>query len=348
LSKLTRRRLIALASVPAAIALSRIAGAAPRPITESGFVPVGGIEQWMAIRGRDRSRPALLFLHGGPCEAQSAFLSLFAPWEERYVVATWDQRGSGRTFEKTGTSTPNMTMEQLARDAVEVTQHTLARLKANKLILVGHSWGAELGLSVIRLRPELFHAFVGTGQPINGKDTFEAMRSSAIAAAEAAGDAQAVAELKGLTASDFSGSKISTFFKWIRAPFAKTDLDFVIKRQTLLGSPEAPANVAAADFFASNPWPGDPATHPVCLQSLMPFSFTFDARAAGTDLPVPYFVIQGRDDIRCPPEAARAFVNQVRAPAKGFTAIDGGHFACWSNPKGFLDALDADISRLGI
>ena len=312
-------------------------------------MPVGGIDQWVAIRGRDRSRLAILFLHGGPCEAESPFLPLFAPWEERYVVAQWDQRGAGRTFGKNGTP-PNLTMDQLTQDAIEVTQHVLRRVKAHKLILVGFSWGADLGLNVIRRRPELFHAFVGTGQPINGRDTFESMRSSAAARAEAAGDAQAAAELKQFTVPDFVDmTKLHTFFKWT-APFPNPgpDWDFIGKLFGLLGSPVKPASAAAADFFASNPAPDGPASHPVCLQKLIPYSFEFDARAGGLDLKVPYFVIQGRDDPRCPPEFARAFVNQVHAPAKNFTAIDGGHFACLSNPTGFLNALDSDVLTLGI
>ena len=154
--------------------------------------------------------------------------------------------------------------------------------------------------------------------------------------------------MKGLTGSDFTDTSIRTFFKWNRAPFAKTDIDFIIKRQALLGSPDKPASAAAAAFFAFNPWPGDPAAHPVCLEKLMPFADEFEAAAGGYDLPVPFFVIQGRDDIRCPPAAARAFVERVGAPAKGYTAIDGGHFACFSNPAGFLNALDSDIRGLGI
>jgi pimeloyl-ACP methyl ester carboxylesterase len=139
---LTRRHLLSLAAGTAATAFvpTAWAAAAPQPISEDGFVRIGGIEQWVAIRGRDRSRPAMLFLHGGPCEAESPFLSLFAPWEERYVVAQWDQRGTGRTFGRSGTP-PNMTMEQLTKDAIEVTQYVLNRVQAHKLILVGFSWG---------------------------------------------------------------------------------------------------------------------------------------------------------------------------------------------------------------
>ena len=345
---LTRRHLLAVAAVQATTAVTPKAFALPSPIMEEAFVPVGGIEQWVAIRGQDRSRPPILFLHGGPCEAESPFLSLFAPWEERYVVAQWDQRGTGRTFEKSGTP-PNMTMEQLTQDAIEVTQYVLSRLNAQKLILVGFSWGAALGLNVIRARPELYRAFVGTGQPINGRDIFEKMRSSAADRAAAAGDVQAAAQLKQLTVSDFADmTKLHTFFRWT-APFPNPgpDWDFIGKMFSLLGSPGKPASAAAADFFAANPAPDNPAAHPVCLQKLLPYASEFDARAGGTDLKVPYFVIQGRNDPRCSPEAAREFVSQVHAPVKNFTTIDGGHFACLSNPTGFLDALDSDIRKLG-
>jgi len=345
---ISRRRLLSLAAVPASIALAPAVWAEPEPITTERFAPIGGIEQWIAIRGRDRSRTALLFLHGGPCEAHSPFLSVFAPWEERYVVAQWDQRGSGRTFGKNGTSTPNMTLEQLAQDAVEVTQYVLNQLKPQKLILVGHSWGAMLGLSVIRLRPELFHAFVGTGQPVNGREILEGMRSAAVARAQAAGDLQSVAELRGLSESDFADmTKLTTLFRW-GSGFPAVDIDYLISRGALLGTPDKPASIAAADFYASNPNPAEPASRPVCLAKLGRYVVAFDAKAAGYDLPVPFFVIQGRDDTRTPPEAAHAFLSQVRAPAKGFTAIDGGHFACFTNPVGFLNALDSDIRKLSI
>lgn len=345
--RLTRRHLFGLAAAPAVMALAPAACVSLRPIADEGFTPIGGIEQWIAIRGRNRSQTPLLFLHGGPGEAQSAFLPVFAPWEERFVVAQWDQRGTGRTFGKNGTATPNMTLEQLTRDVVEVTQYVLGRLNARKLVLVGHSWGTILGMSAIRLRPELFHAFVGTGQVVSGTEIIENMRSSAIARAQAAGDDQSATAIKALNLRDVDLSDMSELgilFKWA-GPFPAVDLDFLRKRGALLGSPQNPASVAAADFYASNPDPRNPAARPFSLLKLWRYVYGFDARSAGYDLSIPFFVIQGRDDTRTPSEAAHAFVNQVRAPLKGYTAIDGGHFACFSNPAGFLDALASDLRR---
>jgi pimeloyl-ACP methyl ester carboxylesterase len=348
---MSRRQLLRLAAVPASIALTpATALAAAQSIASERFVSIGGIEQWVAIRGRDRTRTPLLFLHGGPGEAQSAFLPIFAPWEDRFVVAHWDQRGSGRTFGKNGTATPDMTLEQMTRDVVEVAAYVLGQLNARKLVLVGHSWGTILGLGAIRLRPELFHAFVGTGQVVSGREIIERMRSSAIAQAQATGDAESVAALRAVNLRDPDLSdmrELGILFKW--APrFPPVDSAFLMSRGALLGSPANPASVAAADFFASNPDPRSPASRPFSLLRLWRYVYGFEALAAGYDLRIPFFVVQGREDTRTPPEAAHAFLSQVRAPAKRYTAIEGGHFACFSNPTEFLDALGSNIGRLGI
>lgn len=170
-----------------------------------------------------------------------------------------------------------------------------------------------MGLNVIRAKPELFHAFVGMGQPITGRDIFESRRSTAVARAQASGDAQAVAQLKQFTMADFADmTKFHNFFRWSGAPFPYPgpDWDYIGKMFSLLGPPDKPKSVAAADFFASNPPPDNSALQPVCLQKLLPYAMEFDARAGGTDLAVPYFVIQGHNDPICSPEAARAFMRR--------------------------------------
>jgi len=334
---ITRRHLLRLAGIPVAVTFAPSACTLLRPLDEAGFVSIGATEQWIEIHGRHRSHPPLLFLHGGPGEAQSPLRPMFAAWEERYVVAQWDQRGSGKTFAKGGTATPNMTLEQIARDAVEVTRHVLERLGERKLILVGHSWGALLGLEVVRLRPELFRAFVATGLPISGREIIEGMRTSAIARAQAANDTQAVAALTALVPADLSDmSKLGMVFRWA-APFPPVDRDYLSKQVALIRPPGEPASAAAEEWFSARQF---------SLSKLMHVILGFDARTAGHDLPVPFFIIQGRDDIRTPTAAANAFFSLVHAPMKGFTAIEGGHFACFTNAPGFLDALDAAMRRM--
>ena len=38
-------------------------------------------------------------------------------------------------------------------------------------------------------------------------------------------------------------------------------------------------------------------------------------------------------------DAAKAHVGAVYAPKKAFVPIDGGHFACFTNPEQFVDSM---------
>ena len=109
----SRRQLVQMA---AGAALFRAVPAlAAGGIDESGFVQIGGIDQWIAIQGRDRTNPVILYLHGGPGEAQSPFLDQFKPWERDFTVANWDQRGAGKTFGRNGAATPDMMLDRFVK-----------------------------------------------------------------------------------------------------------------------------------------------------------------------------------------------------------------------------------------
>ena len=135
-------------------------------IDEASFISIGGIEQWVTIRGQDRANPVLLVLHGGPGDVTNPWtFALFAPWEKHFTVVQWDQRGAGRTFSRTGpTVAPTMTLDRMAEDGFELLDYLRKHLGKDKIIVVGHSFGSIIGLRMVRARPDLFYAYVGTGQ----------------------------------------------------------------------------------------------------------------------------------------------------------------------------------------
>jgi len=45
------------------------------------YVKIGGIDQWIQIRGRDRNSPVLLCLHRGPGGTRIPRTALFVPWD---------------------------------------------------------------------------------------------------------------------------------------------------------------------------------------------------------------------------------------------------------------------------
>jgi hypothetical protein len=69
---------------------------APNGIDEARYVEIGGIQQWITIRGEDRNNPVLLFLHGGPGDATNPWgYAGFRRWLKAFTVVQWDQRGAG-------------------------------------------------------------------------------------------------------------------------------------------------------------------------------------------------------------------------------------------------------------
>ena len=127
-------------------------------------VPVGGVKQWILIRGNNTTSPMLLFLHGGPGMPIMYYAYTFQkPLEEDFVVVQWDRRGAGKSYDSE-IDVESMNVEQIIADTHELVQMLRRRFRTDKVYLVGHSWGSYLGMILIQRYPELFHAYVGVGQ----------------------------------------------------------------------------------------------------------------------------------------------------------------------------------------
>src|SRR5215472_5891102 len=96
---------------------------APNCIEEAMYVKIGGIDQWIQIRGQDRDNPVLLCLHGGPGASWLRLTTLFLPWEKEFTVVQWEQRGTGKSLESTGSSIAStMSVDRMTQDGIEVAE----------------------------------------------------------------------------------------------------------------------------------------------------------------------------------------------------------------------------------
>ena len=128
---------------------------------------MGGVEQWILIRGNDTAKPILLFLHGGP---GSPMMVMQRPHlgklEKSFVVVQWDQRGSGKSY---SAIIPNadMNIQQFISDTHELTELLCRRFHQKKIYLIGHSWGTALGTMTAQKYPESYYAYIGIAQVVN-------------------------------------------------------------------------------------------------------------------------------------------------------------------------------------
>lgn len=173
----------------------RIKIVSPTGVASLEKVPLGGVDQWIQIRGEDRSKPILLFLHSGPGFPEMPFSHVNAALEKEFVVVQWDQRGAGKSY---APSIPesSMTIEQFVSDAHELTQLLLQRFDRSKLILVAHSWGSIIGVLTVAEYPELFEAYAGISQAVNPPESERMMYRFALETAAKQGNEKAGTELK--------------------------------------------------------------------------------------------------------------------------------------------------------
>ena len=89
-------------------------------VSEQMSFQIGGIPQWITIKGKDRNNAVVLILHGGPGDALTQYAdSLYTGMGQ--MVHTWCNGTSvalAETFTKNGPSIePTMTVERVAQVA---------------------------------------------------------------------------------------------------------------------------------------------------------------------------------------------------------------------------------------
>jgi pimeloyl-ACP methyl ester carboxylesterase len=295
-----------------------------RRIEDARFLPIGGIEQWVQIRGDDRGNPPLLWLNGGPGYSVIPDTPGYREWEQYFTMIMWDQRGEGKTFERSGRSVaPTMTIKRMAEDGIEMAEYLSRRVFKRKIVLLGHSWGSILGIHMIKLRPDLFSAYVGTGQIVDLELDAEASYPLVLARAKSLHDAEAIKQLEAAGPPPYPDSPR----KWVWVTWAnQLDPQPPGVWAAIQGGKRPPASFEQGAEFS---------------QGLMWTSMLGDdLRKLGLDFELPMFFIQGAEDDLAVTALARRYFDRIHAPLKKFIVLpDTGHLAIFTDRKAFLGQL---------
>ena len=167
-------------------------------ISEKLHVNINGVEQGMFIRARDKSKPVLLFLHGGPGMPEFAIAQGYpAVLEDYFVVCWWEQRGSGLSY-NTDMPPETLTEEQLVSDTLAVTNYLRARFGQDKIYLMAHSGGSFFGIQAAARAPELYRAYIGVAQISRQLDSEKLAYKYMVEQFAAAGNSDMVAKLEAI------------------------------------------------------------------------------------------------------------------------------------------------------
>jgi pimeloyl-ACP methyl ester carboxylesterase len=175
-------------------------------------VTIGGVKQWITVRGKDLNNPLLLYVHGGPGDAMmGASWSFQRPWEDYFTVVQWDQRGSGKTYASNDWETvkPTLKVERFVEDAEELVQYLRTKYHKRQIVLLGHSWGTVIATELAQRHPEWFSVYVGTGQVVDMRESERLGYVETLKEARTAHNQEAVKDLEAIAPYPGAGGPIS-------------------------------------------------------------------------------------------------------------------------------------------
>ncbi len=300
---------------------------------------IGGIKQSLNIRGKDLDNPVLLFVHGGPGHVMTPFAHSFQDaWEDDFTVVQWDQRNAGKTYflNDPAEVTKTMSVERMAADLIEVSQYLIKRLGKKKIFILGHSWGSVIGTMAAKQRPDLFHAYVGTGQVVSMIEGERIGYEQTLKLARVRGNKQAIAELEAIAPypdQKFDGIEIRS--KWIsefgQSYYGESSLVGPILLKGLY-SPDYTINDLS--YFIRRPAP----------YWFLDAMADIDLRRLGYDFDIPIIFMIGAHEWQTPYPLVQEYYEQIRAPYKNYIVFEeSSHFPFMSDPDTFVKVLKEEL-----
>ena len=165
-------------------------------------VQLGGITQWIRVRGADASNPVLLLMQQGPglpIINDARRLERLLGLEKAFTVVYWDQRGTGLSSPSLRTN-PNrfeISVARMVDDTVTLLELLRDRF-GGKTFVAGFSFGATFAAYAAVQRPELVAALVAAGMDIDVPAAEDNAYAFALDAARQRGNRRAIRQLEAI------------------------------------------------------------------------------------------------------------------------------------------------------
>lgn len=309
-------------------------------ISELNGVSIGGLEQWVYIRGKNKENPILLMLHGGPGTGQIGFIRKFqAELEQHFVVVQWDQRGSGLSYSKKIPS-ETMNIAQFVQDTIEVTKYILNRLDKHQLYLIGHSWGSILGMLTITHAPSLYKRYFGVAQVTHAKSSDKLSYTKLLEKAQTQNNKKAYEALLQIGPPPWKNLKHDRIHqKYIETFGGGVTRDGkMVKKilRNLLTSKEYTfidcIRFLQGQFFS--------------MKSLQAEMVQMNLMEKIDRVNLPIYFIMGKHDLIIPYEPTEKFFNEIKAPEKKWALFkNSAHSPMWEEPEEFLEILVSETKK---
>lgn len=147
-------------------------------INEELYIKSNNTKIYARVKGRDVTKPMVLFLHGGPGEVILGLLPFQTyvgeDLEKDFVMVYMHQRG---LVKSSSVSVEEQSLELLIDDVKNVVNYLCQKFKRDKIHIVGHSFGGLLATLYLLEDQSKIDSFVAVSSPFsyleNNNDSYE-------------------------------------------------------------------------------------------------------------------------------------------------------------------------------
>jgi pimeloyl-ACP methyl ester carboxylesterase len=314
-------------------------------ISEKIFINIGGVKQGMFLQGKDINNPVLLFVHGGPAFSEFFLVEKYpVGLEDHFTVCYWEQRGGGISYSSEVTL-ESMTLEQLASDAIEVTNYLRDRFDQEKIYMMAHSGGTAFAIQAVERFPQLFHSYIGMAQITRQAESEVLCYKYMMEQYMTNGNSRMVAELNKYPIPE-NDSLILPFFNSVLRDKAQHDLGIgtMHNMRSVIKDVFLPVWTCKAYTIREklNIW-------------ISKFSFLrktglrneviqADIPAKIPKLEIPVYFFSGRYDLTVNKDLSKEYLENIVAPVKGFyTFNESAHSPMFEEPQRLMEIMIKDV-----
>ncbi|WP_066498134.1 alpha/beta fold hydrolase [Abyssisolibacter fermentans] len=292
-------------------------------INESEMVNIGGVDQYVLVRGKRIDNPIMLFLHGGPGAPLSPIAFHFpSDIEENFLVAHWDQRGAGKSYHD-NISKESINEEQFIEDTIEVVDYLISKYNKEKIYLLGLSWGSLLGINAVHRYPEKFYAYIASGQIVDAQEGLKVAYQALLDEAKRQNNVEAIKELEQIGDVPRKNSDDNLVqLKWVRQfGFGERNTSHLYEESC--SDEEMQRIVQGVEFTCNH------------MSDLFKLSVNHIK-----EIKVPVYFCSGRDDYQTPSLVVKKYCEKLIAPKKDFIWFENSaHAPICDEPEKFKDVL---------
>ncbi|NMB89795.1 MAG: alpha/beta fold hydrolase [Chloroflexi bacterium] len=316
----------------------------PGSIAELTTVRIGGQDQGLMIRGYSVDKPVLLYLSGGPGQSSLPYPRvIFEDISQDFIVVGWDQRGTGKSYAALD-PVSDLTLEQMVTDTIEVTQYLRQRFDADKIYLLGESWGTTLGVLAAQRAPELYYGFIGSGQMVSQRETDRRLYYDVLALAERNGDTHLAETMRAYGEPPYAdlpygNAFVMGYYEQLSRPYTPPQAYIQRGQAANLG----PFGVFGSEYNLVekvNVLRGLEDMFTVLYPQIQGIDFRRDVPR----LDVPVYILDGEAELSARRDLALEWYGQLEAPVKHLYSFENaGHSVAFEQYAAFHKILVEDV-----